>query len=230
MRKLALGLALLAAGVPGAARGEDEVPPGRVHLAVEREKDVANDRAVATLELTDEGDDPAQLADRVSRRVNAALARAKREPGVEVRTGGIQTRPVFQDGRLQRWRATQQLVLETDRLEALPGLLAELQADVPLASVDFTVSPQARRAAEDELLGEALLGFRARAERVREVLGARSVSIHELYVDTGASGPAPLYRETRAMAAQAEMAPPPLAAGTSQVTVTVRGSVQLDLP
>lgn len=222
-------LACLAAALPGAdaARAQEDTPEGRVHLAVETERNVANDRAVATLELTDEGEDPAELADRVSRRVSAALARAEREPGVDVRTGGIQTQPVFHEGTLRHWRATQRLVLETARLETLPSLLGELQSEVPLASVEFTVSPQARRAAEEDLIAEALTAFRARAAAVGETLGARDVRIHQLHIDTGGGGPIPFERRGMAMEAAAA---PPLAAGTSRVTVTVRGSVQLDLP
>jgi predicted secreted protein len=231
VRRTALAaLACLGAALPGAgaARAQEDTPEGRVHLAVEAERHVANDRAVATLELIDEGEDPAELADRVSRRVSAALARAEREPGVDVRTGGIQTQPVFHEGQLRRWRATQRLVLETARLETLPSLLGELQSEVPLASVEFTVSPEARRAVEEDLIAEALTAFRARAAGVGETLGARDVRIHQLHIDTGSSGPMPLGR-SRGMAMEAAAAPP-LAAGTSRVTVTVRGSVQLDLP
>ena len=227
----ALPLALLAmAATPGAPHAAEETPPaGLVHLSVEAEESVANDRAVAALELTDEDDDPAELSDRVSRRVRQALERAEREPGVEVRTGAVQTRPVFHEGRLRRWRATQRIVLETARLEALPALLAELQTHVPLASVAFTVSPEARRAAEEDLVAEALAAFQARAARVAEALGARGTRIHELYVDTGASRPIPEAR-TRTLAMEADVAPPPLAAGTSEVTVTVRGAVKLERP
>lgn len=227
---LALGIGLPA--TPAAGQ-EETHPPGRVHLAVDAERPVANDRAVAALELTDEDDDPAELADRVSRRVQAALDRARQEPGVEVRTGGIQTRPVYHEGELRRWRASQRLVLETERLDALPALLGELQSDVPLASVDFTVSRKARRAAEEELIAEALTAFRDRAQRVGETLGARGVTLHELHVDTGAGVPPPRPYDGRTVmmeSAAADQAAPPLAAGTSRVTVTVRGAVQLDLP
>lgn len=223
---LALAVALAVAPARGA---EEEAPAGLVHLSVEAEQSVANDRAVAALELTEEDDDPAALAGRVSRRVREALARAEREPGVDVRTGAVQTRPVFHEGELVRWRATQRIVLETARLEALPGLLAELQAHVPLASVAFTVSPEARRAAEEDLIAEALAAFRARAARVAEALGAPGARVHELYVDTGAGRPFPEPR-AMAMARASEATAPPLAAGTSEVTVTVRGAVKLERP
>lgn len=230
---LLLLLAALAAGLPGAARAQEErpEPAGRVHLTAEAERAVANDRAVVALELTDEDEDPAELADRVSRRVDAALARARQEPGVEVRTGAIRTHPVFHEGELRRWRAVQRVVLETARLDALPALLGALQTQVPIASVEFTVSDEARRETEEALIGEALGRFRARADRVAESLGARGVRIDELFVDTGRMGPPPEpFHAERAVAMQAQAAPPPLAPGTSRVTVTVRGSVQLDLP
>lgn len=230
MRRSALhGLAVLALLATATAGAEEPEPPaGRVHLAAEVERSVPNDRAVVALELTDEGEDPVGLADRVSRRVSAALARARREPEVEVSSGGIQTRPVFHEGELRRWRATQRIILETRRLDALGALLAELQSHVPLVSVHFDLSSGTRRAVEEELIDEALAAFQARAEKVGRALGARRVHVHEISVDTGANrGPTPV---RRMHALQAEVAPPPLAAGRSQVRVAVRGQVQLELP
>jgi predicted secreted protein len=88
-------------------------------------------------------------------------------------------------------------------------------------SMAVRLSPEARRAAEDNLIAEAIAAFRARAELVREAMKAGGYRVRSLTLGTaGGSPPRPL--EMRAMAA-----PVAVEAGVSQVTVIASGSIQL---
>jgi predicted secreted protein len=219
--------ALVLCLLPLAAAADDSDAMNRVRFQVERSRDVANDWMRAVVGITDEDADPARLADRINTVMARALARAKAVAAVEVRSGGYSTQPVYEDGKLRRWRASQDLVLESADFDAVTALVGDLQAELQLRSVGFSVSPERRRAVEDELVAEALAAFQARAEIVRKALGARDYELVDASIDSGGGPPPrPMMMEARAMSA-AKVAPPALEGGSSELTVHVSGTVEL---
>ncbi len=97
-----------------------------------------------------------------------------------------------------------------------------------LGNIAFSVSPQARRQAENELIAEAIAAFKARAEIVRGALAGRSYKIQRLNVSTGYSAPPPRFAVARVMSAGApEVAAPNFDGGVSVVTVTVGGAIEV---
>jgi len=217
-------------GAPAAVGAEDPPPMRRVEFAVQTSREVANDWVRAVVGVTDEDGDVAKLADRVNQAMAWALERARARSGVSAKSGGYSTVPVHDPRKGERrfWRASQDLLLEGADSRAISELLGELQSRVQLRSIDFTVSPTQRRKVEDELIDEALAAFLARAQRVRQRLGARGYQIVQVSIGTsGGSPPVPMLRATMAMES-ANVAPPALEAGTSELVVSVSGSIQLD--
>jgi predicted secreted protein len=89
----------------------------------------------------------------------------------------------------------------------------------------MSVSPERRRKVEDELVVEALQAFQARAELVSKSFGASGYRLVEVHVGTGGGGPPrPMMRT---MAADAEMAPPAIEGGTSELSASANGSIEL---
>jgi len=222
---------LLPLGPVPAAAEEPAAPFERVSFSVERRAPVDNDRVHVVLAVHREGGRPAELADEVNRTMERALEVVRETREVTGRTAGYSTHQTTTPQRERVWVVDQDLELEaaTGDLGALRALLGELQAELQLRSMSFEPSDTARRAAEDALVREALGAFRARAGLVRESLGFPDSRIVELHVDTGGT-PMPFYARSRGgdMAMMAEAAAPPaLEAGTSDVTVTVRGTIQL---
>jgi len=221
---VALGILGLAAG---AVADEAADAMNRVSFQVERSRDVANDWIQAVMGVTDEDTDSARLADRINRAMSKALAVAQAAPGVRVKSGGYSTYPISEDGKLRRWRASQDLVIESGEVDAVTDLVGKLQADLLLRSIDFSISPERRHEVEDELIAEALAAFQARAEIVRKSLGARDTELVQASISTqAASPPRPMMMEARAMSS-AKVAPPALEGGTSQISVYVSGTVEL---
>jgi predicted secreted protein len=218
-----VGLAL--AWGPIARAEATDAARNRASFQVERSRDVVNDRLQAVVGVTDEDKDPAALADRVNGTMAWALAKAKATPGVTVRSGGYRTIPIDREGRLRHWRATQELVLEGSDVRAVTGLVGELQSRLELQSVVFSVSPEQQRGAEDELIAAALQAFQARAELVREQLGASGYELVELSIQTPGTAPRPM--RAMAMAAEREVAPPALEGGRSRLVVRVNGTIEL---
>ena len=223
------GLVIALCAIAGIAQANDAPDPmNRVSFQVESSREVTNDWIQAVVGITDEDTDSARLANRINTVMSKALAVAKTSPKLQVKSGGYSTHPIHQDGKLRRWRASQDLILESADVEAVTALVGKLQADLQLRSIRFSISPERRRAVEDELIAEALAAFKARAEIVRKNLGAADYELVQVTINTqGGTQPRPMMMEARAMSVS-RVAPPALEGGSSRLTVHVNGSVELE--
>ena len=218
---------LLLALVTGPVMAADDTPHyNQVHFQVERSRPVENDRMQAVLSLTAEDDNAARLADQINRSMDTALKTAKARPKVEVRSGSYRTYPVYSKEKIQRWRATQELWLEGSDFAELGSLIGQLQERLQVASINFSVSAERRRAVEDELISQALDAFKQRAELVRKQLAAKGYRIVDVSINTGGGQPVPIMMRAAAMET-ASVAPPALEAGTSTLSVNVGGVIEL---
>jgi predicted secreted protein len=224
---------LYAAGALSLAGGAFAADPAprynAVELQAEAQREVANDTLSASLYVELSDSNPAALANAINKAANEALRSAKDYGNVRVRSGGNQTYPVYAKGNvLQGWRGRAEIRIESKDFQAASALIGKLQAGMQLGSLNFSVSPEARRQAENELIAEAIAAFKARAEIVRGALSGRGYKLQRLSVNSGHSGPPPRFPVARALAAGApEVAAPDLEAGVSQVTVTAAGAVEI---
>jgi len=226
---LVVALALACASVAhGDEAGEDAM--NRVSLQAESSKQVANDLMQAVLSAELEDRSPAKLADMINQAMTWALAKSRNAPGITVQSGGYQTYPIRREGAIVAWRASQQLRLESSDTDRMTVLIGELQSRLQLGSLTFTVSREVRRATENELIDAALDIFKQRAEIVRENLAAASYRIVEIDIRTSGAPPRPpAPRGGRHMALHAELVTrPAVEAGSSEVSVSVSGTIQLD--
>ncbi len=186
-------------------------------------REVENDELAAVLAVELHGPDPAALAQAANRRMAEALKLAAAVPAVRARSGNYQTFPRYdRNQRIESWQVSQELRLESADFTAATRLIAKLQDSLVVRSMAVRLSPESRRAAEDALIGEAIAAFRARAELVRAAMKASGYRIRSISI--GASeGPPPRPFEARAMAQPVAVEP-----GSSQVSVTATGSIQLN--
>ncbi len=210
-----------------AAEGNREAM-NRVSFQVERSTEVANDSIRAIVGITDEDTDSARLADRVNKKMTRALAAAKAVREVHVESAGYSTYPVHQDGKLRRWRASQDMVLESRDVEAVTKLVGKLQGELQLRSIEFFVSPERRREIEDKLIAEVLAAFKQRAEIVRTNLSATDYEIVRIGINSQGAPPRPVRfaMEARSMAAS-KVAAPALEGGNSRVGVQINATIEL---
>jgi predicted secreted protein len=206
---------------------EPEEPSDRVQFSVERSREVANDWVRAVLGVTETDPDPAALADRVNRSMAWALEIARAAKGVTAKSGGYHTSPIYDEGKLRRWTASQELLLESADAGALSDLVGRLQERLQLRGLVFEVSPERRREVEDELIAEALAAFRERAEIVRKAFGASGWGVGQIAIDSGGAPP-PMPQMLAMRAEMAEVAPPAVEPGSSRVSVHVTGSIELE--
>ena len=214
----------------GAAYAADPAPRyNLVELQAEAQRELPNDTVTANLYVELNDANAAALATAVNKAANEALRVAREYRGVRARSGNNQTYPVYAKGNvLQGWRARAEVRLESKDFEAASLLIGKLQAGMQLGNMVFSVSPEARRQAENELIAEAVAAFKARAEIVRGALAGRGYKIQRLNVNSGYSAPPPRFAMARALAAGApEAVAPNLEGGVSMVTVTVGGTIEV---
>ncbi|WDD94975.1 SIMPL domain-containing protein [Burkholderia sp. FERM BP-3421] len=242
-KKTALVLALAVATVvpvalslaPSVARaqsvGQQPPPAGVLSLSAQASADVPQDVVTITLFYEQQARDPGSLTADLNRRADAALAQARGVAGVTARTGAFSVYPsTDRDGKISAWRGRTEVVLESHDFAAASKLAGQLATTLQIAGVDFSLSPEAQRAAEQKLTTEAIKSFRTRAEEASKAFGYSSYSIRD--VNVGGGHNVQPYPRMMAMAAAAPMskdagAPISVEGGKATVTVNVNGSVQM---
>lgn len=240
--RLAIALALptflvLAGCAPDVARaqqcphhGGHAGPSNRASFQVEAVREIANDWATARLRVQAEGKRAADVAGEVNTAMTAALGRARKARDVEVSSGSYTTHPVYDDGRVVRWRASQDLRLEAADTDALSRLIGDLQnASVQLVGIQFGVRRETREKVEEELISEALGLFRKRAALIAEGLGTKDWRLVDVSVGASHPGVVQVRREQARSFDMMSSAPAPaFEAGTSEVRVHASGTVAIE--
>jgi predicted secreted protein len=222
-------LLVLSLSVPPALAAEPAQPRyNAVEFQSEAQREVRNDLLNATLYIELNDSNPATLASAINKSVNDALRAAKEHKGVTVRSGNNQTRPVYsRDGKQQGWRGRAEIRIESRDFDAASALIGRLQAKMQPAHVGFSISPDTRRAVQDELAIDAIRAFKARADVLKTALAGRSYKIVRLNVDGGHQPPQPLFAAARAGVSAESVTPPTFESGMSLVTVVVRGTIEI---
>jgi predicted secreted protein len=225
MKPVLAALALLIA-LPAFAQDKADPNVATITLRAQAEREVANDQVVVVVAAEETGADPALLSAAVNRKMNAAAALVRAVPAVKSRSGGYQTTPLYKDGRIESWRVSQQLRLESADFAAMAQLTGRLQRELVVRGMSVGLAAETRRSAEDALIAEAIAAFRARAEIARLALKAPAWRVRSLDVGTGGGVIRPLAMEmaaTRARPAEPAM----IEGGVSSVTVAVSGTIEL---
>lgn len=236
----ALALALVCATpvalalTPTLARAQNAAPyqpAGVLSLNAQASSEVPQDVVNITLFFEQEASDPSALTATLNQRADSALQKAKGVSGVTARTGSFSIYPsTDRDGRISAWRGRTEIVLESHDFAAASKLAGQMASIMQVGNVQFSLSPEAQRAAEQKLTGEAIKSFRQQATSSAQAFGYSGYAIREVNVgQNGGVMPRPMMMmSARAMSSDAKMsAPVPIEGGTSTVTVNVSGSVQM---
>jgi predicted secreted protein len=205
-------------------------PAGVLSLNAQASAEVPQDVVDITLFYEQEASDPSALTNTLNQRADAALQKAKGVSGVTARTGSFSIYPsTDRDGRISAWRGRTEVVLESHDFTAASKLAGQMASTMQVGNVQFSLSPEAQRAAEQKLTGQAIASFRQQATSSAQAFGYSNYTIREVNVGHGGAVPRPvMMMSARGMSADAKAAAPvPIEGGTSTVTVNVSGSVQM---
>ncbi|MFX1762737.1 SIMPL domain-containing protein [Paraburkholderia sp. A1RI-2L] len=230
---LAAAVPLAMTLAPGAAFAQSEAryqPAGVLSLSAQASAEIPQDVVTITLFYEQEAKDPASLTTTLNQRADQALQKAKGVAGVTARSGQFSIYPsTDRDGRISAWRGRTEVVLESHDFAAASKLAGDIASVMQVGNVQFSLSPEAQRAAEQKLSGQAIASFREQAAANARAFGYSSYTVRDVNVGHQGVMPRPIMMmNARAMSADAKAAPPmPLEGGTSTVTVNVSGSVQM---
>ena len=205
-------------------------PSGVLSLAAQASAEVPQDTVNITLFYEQEAKDASSLTTTLNQRADAALREAKGVEGVTARSGAFTVYPsTDRDGRSSAWRGRTEVVLESHDFAAASKLAGKMSSSMQVGNIAFSLSPQAQRAAAQKLSTQAIDSFRQQAQAAAQAFGYSNYAIREVNVGHEGSPPRPvMMMQARGMAADAKMAAPmAFEAGTSTVTVSVSGSVQM---
>lgn len=228
LKKIVFGFMIMI--LPSLCGAEQPLTYDRVNFSVSVNEEVENDTVTAVLYAQREGSGAGALADMVNKDITWAVELAKKAPALKVQSGGYQTFPVYSKQTLTGWRVRQSIVLETRDPAALSELLGQLQQRIAIQSIAYSISPERRQAVEKQLISAALARFQERAEMITGQFKRPDFRIVNLDINTGGGPPVrPMGRGAMMMAAEAAPSPPTLEAGTDMVTVTVHGTIELQV-
>ena len=223
-------LLICLAVISSVGRADDDLHYNQVRLQSRQTESVSNDTMHVTLQTYAEMQDPARLAARINREMEWALAKAKQVQGVKLSTGSYQTWPVTRKEVTTGWRGQQTLILESRDTAVLSRLTGQLQEQLQIKSMNFTVSDEKRVAVENRLINVALNAFKERARIVGDNLKADGYRIVEIIVDTSTQRPPVRYQARMATLSSDAGDTVAVEGGESDVRVTVNGTIELHIP
>jgi len=223
-------LMVLALATP-LVHADPPVVANQLSLSAAATAEVTNDVLVITFSTQREGADPAALQAHLTHALNAALAEARKaaRPGqVDISTGNFSVQPRYTGkDEPMKWQGVVELRAEGRDFEALAQLVGRIRT-LSVAQVGYRLSREAREKVESEVSTQAIARFRSQAEAHAKAFGFTGVTLRAVEVNTSASSGPPMPRFRAASAEMAMAAAPlPVQAGTSEVSVTVSGSVQM---
>jgi len=201
----------------------------RVHLSVSSSAQLENDTMVATLYAEEEGSRAADLSDIVNKKIHWGLAIVKNSPAIKYQTNAYSSNPVYNKNKIKGWRVRQSIRLESKDMALMSDVLGQLQQQLALQSMSFSVSPENKNKRDEGLIDDALAAFEARANQVVKKLRRKSYKIVDMNISTsGSRNYRPQY-QMKAMAAAADsVSMPAVSAGEQTISVTVSGSIELE--
>lgn len=196
---------------------------------------VPNDTMTVTLRVQANGKSRGEVANLVTHRVNAILARTKNNKAFEVSSDNRSTYPEYNDKRaIVGWTDIADIRISSMDLEALSQLVADSQKEAAVENISFSVSPKKYAAAVEEASNQALKSFKQRADNMSKTLGFSNgykivkIQLNQAFENNDEEGYArPMSMGVR-MAFKAEPAEiMQTNAGVQKIRQTVRATVQM---
>ena len=206
----------------------------QIALRAEVNQEIAHDLMHVTLYSEAQNTDPAALAAEISKTLNASIAQARTVKGVSVSSGSRNSYPVYDDKgqKITAWRERAELRLESADFSALSTLTGEMLQTLKMGAMSFSIADNTRKTHEDALLKDAVAAFKARAQLVSQALGGSGYKLVSLNLNTGGfQRPMPMRMEAMKGAAMMDAAVnPEVEAGTSQVSISADGVIEVQMP
>lgn len=207
---------------------KDTQPSGVLSLDANATMDVSHDMALMTLATEQDGADAEAISAALAKRADAVMKQAKSVAGIEARTGSFTVYPMNDNkGRITTWRGRAEVLLESRDFASLSKLSGQVASNMQVAGVQFSLSREAQKKAEEKLIEQAIQTFKDKAQTASRAFGYGGFTIREVNVGQNSNQPMPRAYAMRSAAVMSDAAPVPVEGGKAQVTVSVSGSIQM---
>ncbi|QGM80150.1 SIMPL domain-containing protein [Otariodibacter oris] len=200
------------------------------HFSTKVTRTVEKDLMQAQIYSRQTGKNLTDIKKSVSVNLNKVLEDIKQYSTINVSTNGISNRADYDnDGKVIGWVAEGQILLQSKDFDAMAKVLETLGSEVAIDYVNFSVSPEAQAALEDEMTVEIINQFKHKAEVIQKSLQAKNYVLGEITLNTPNSGgqyqrPMPIMYATKSLSSMEDDSLP-LEAGTGEVSATASGKI-----
>lgn len=210
---------------------DEQMQLGIINLDAVASRDVENDELVTRIQVIEDGRDPARLTDLVNQKTALVLDAVKNFKDIEAETSSYNTRPIYDNGKITSWQVSQQLTLETTHFDQMSQFIGDISSLANIQSMQFQVSDDKAETIKQALLKQAIANFKDKAKLIATEFDRSGYELVNLSIDGNYFSPRPVMERAAMMSADtmSKGAPAALAGGKNEVSVTVRGSIQLDL-
>lgn len=239
LSRLAAALLLSATSLLSATAMAEDARYNQVALRAEVNQEIAHDLMQVTLYSEAQDSDPTALAAQISKTLNASLAQARKVKGVSVSSGSRNSYPIYSENKgdvrgpqITAWRERAELRLESAYFSALSRLTGDMLQTLKMGGMSFSIADDTRKTHEDALLKDAVAAFKARAQLATEALGGNGYKLVSLNLNSGGfQRPMPMRMEAMKGAAMMDASvTPEIEAGTSQVSISADGVIEVQMP
>ncbi len=231
LKKTALLMAFGAASIAPVAA--EPLNYNVVTLSASARESIKRDTMEVVLSIRESGRERMRVNNAVTERSNRVLQQIRANKKLESELSSRNAYPYYIDGnpkKAQVWQDEARITVRSKDFEALSKLIAAVQNDAAVSSLDFTVSSDLQDKTQKSLTDAAIRNFREQAQNITRALGASTYKIVTLDVNSGGySG----YRmdmmaRSKGMSAVAEAAAiPEVEAGNQEIQMNVSGSIQV---
>lgn len=236
-RKIMVATVLAAAAI-GANAEEFALKPAQkgmeINLPVTILKSFPNDKASITLSAMSEAKDLATAQSEVNKTMAEAQKAIKDFSSMaKLRNGGYYTQPIYTNPKkgeapvIAGWRARQNLIIETEDVNGVASLVqVGQQSKLALENVSYSLSEEAKAAAQDQLSKDVIDALNKKAESIAVAMKVTpdALRIEKLNFNSFDFAPEGAVFAARAMGANAafkSVETPVFEAGTSNLSMSV---------
>lgn len=207
----------------------DELRGHSVNFQVNEQINAENDMLKLSLKSVQEAPNSQLVIDQINREMGQALQQLEalglNKEQLQLNSGNYQINPVYNKQRIiSHWRGQQTLDIEVYDLSLVSKVLAAAQKHLSYQSMQFALSNDRRQQLSQQLLVKALKRYRAQAELIAKEFDAQSYQLKQTNINSARAIPIARMAYAAAPAAM-EMADAAVASGSSDVQITVSGTL-----
>ncbi len=219
-------ISLFTATLLSPAHAEQMPQYNQINIQASASQEVANDQLTANLMVQQSGRNTAKLANQVNQKMAMILEKSHAFSSIKTKTSSYSTQPIYKNGVIESWQVSQNIMLTSQDFDALAELVGQLNEIATVQSMTFSISQQTIDSIKEELTKQAIRNFKNKAKMIAQQFDKSDYVLVHVSIDSNYYQPQAKMSRVMMMA-DAESAPPALAAGTDNVSVNVNGTIEL---